>query len=552
MTVPSIGPLNARIMVVGEAPGADEVCKGEPFVGWSGQLLDSLLAGVGITRSDCFITNVCKERPPKNEIALWMPVTKKAQEELMDSGEGESWNDRIVHKHIFTGMCELITEIHNVRPAILIALGNTALWACTGLTGITSWRGSTLEYKSATHNCIVLPTYHPAAVLRQYSLLPIVKQDLRRAMDCLRRGIPKPIWNFTVSPTLWQVTTCLRRLTEQADALPLTLSVDIETRAAHITCIGIAWTTVDALCVPLVSAERPGGYWTQDEESQIVWLLYILLTHKNVSVVGQNFIYDAQYIYRYWHFIPNLRFDTMLAQHVCFPRMSKALDFIASMYCDYYVYWKDDGKDWRGDGDEERYWRYNCEDCIRTLECHHVLQSLVDQLGLRYAHDFQLRMWRPVLKMMIRGIKVDRIKHKFMKQELEHHARKCMEEVSTIVGYELNPRSPKQMQSFFYEEMGLPKQIKRGTGKVSCDDEALNTLARKEPLVAPVVSRIQESRSCLTLCSNALKAGALGHDGRMHSSFNIAGTSTFRLSSSEDAFGSGMNLQNITKGDEDD
>lgn len=552
MPVPSIGPKDATIMVVGEAPDVDEVAKGKPFVGYSGQLLDSLLAGVGVARSDVFLTNVCKERPPKNDISVWLPATKVGQEALMAEGQGTSVKGRIVHPHIATGYAELLQEIENVRPRLIIALGNTALWATTGLTGIASWRGSTLEYDSLSHHCIVVPTYHPAVVLRQYSLLPVVKQDLRRAMDTRKRGIPKPIWNFTVRPTFWQVETCLRRLLEQAHSSPLLLSCDIETRLSHTTCLGIAWTQVDALCIPFVSSEKPEGYWTEGEEGKIVWYLYRLLTHPNVKVVGQNFIYDAQYIYRYWHFIPNLAYDTMLAQHVCFSRMTKSLDYIASMYNDYYVYWKDDGKDWRGDGDEERYWKYNCEDCVRTLEAHYTLQHCVDQFGLRYAHDFQLRMWKPVLRMMLRGIKVDPIKHQYMRQELTAHADLLLKEVNEIIGYEINIRSFKQMQAFFYEEMGLPVQKKRGKGTVSCDDEALTVLGRKEPLVRPIVERIQEARSALTLCSNALKAGALGFDKRMHSSFNIAGTATFRLSSSEDAFGSGMNLQNITSGNEDD
>jgi uracil-DNA glycosylase len=555
MTVPSFGPLDARIMIIGEAPGETEVARGRPFVGYSGELLTSMLAEAGINIGDCYVCNVCRERPPKNEISTWMPEAKRAQSELGATPDGVECRDRIVHRHISDGLATLEKEIDLVRPSLILLLGNTPMWAVLGHTGVGSWRGSTLTVNRSWGSCCVVPTYHPAAVLRDWKLRNIVVQDLRRAEDTLRNGIRKPVWNFTVRPGLWQVTTALRRLLELADTQPLTIANDIETRAGYMTCMGFAWTTTDAICIPFVSKDRPEGYWTLAEEAQIVYAIYRLLTHPNVTVVGQNYIYDAQYIHRDWHFRPARVRDTMLAHHVCFPRVSKSLDFIASMYCDYYVYWKDDGKDWRGDGDEERYWRYNCEDCIRTLECDTALQSLVDHKGLREQHDFQMKMWTPVLKMMIKGVKVDKARYTRMRKELLEYAELCQKEVDLMVGYPINPRSPAQMQRFFYEELGLPKQLKRGTGKgtfaVSCDDEALSNLAAKEPLVRPIVERIAAYRSCQTIASNALKTGALGPDGRMRSSFNIAGTYTFRLSSAEDAFGSGLNLENITKGEED-
>jgi len=362
----------------------------------------------------------------------------------------------------------------------------------------------------------------------------------------------------------------LDRLYHEAEAGALKLACDIETRAGHIACIGVAWSTHEALCIPLLCVERPEGYWDEAEESEIVWLLYRLLTHPNVLCVGQNFIYDAQYILRHWHWVPARVRDTMVAQHVCFPSggtpldkkgkakksssgMPKSLDFIASMYCEYYVYWKDDGKEWDtgGDQDEDKYWAYNCEDCIRTFEADTVLQEVVDRMGLRGPHDFQQSLFKPVLRTMVRGVRIDNERRKAMLKELKDHARVLEAEIAEMVGYHLNPKSPKQMQKFFYEEVGLAPVIKRGTKKVSCDDEALDKLASKEPIVRPIVTRIKEFRSCETLASNALKADAIGWDGRVHCSYNVTGTITFRFSSSTDAFGSGMNLQNITSGEEE-
>ena len=74
--VPPTGPCPARIMIVGEAPGADEVKAMQPFVGASGRELDKMLSEAGIIRADCFITNVCKRRPPANDITNFLLSTK--------------------------------------------------------------------------------------------------------------------------------------------------------------------------------------------------------------------------------------------------------------------------------------------------------------------------------------------------------------------------------------------------------------------------------------------------------------------------------------------
>lgn len=542
--------MDARILIVGEAPGADEERLHAPFVGASGQLLDRMLGEAGIARKDCFLTNVCRERPPMNDIAKWMPATKKAQAEGLAAG----WpivKGRVVHPHVAEGYNLLMEEIAAVKPSLIIALGNTALWALTDLDSVSKWRGSTLE----TPYGIVVPTLHPAAVLRQWAARPIVVQDLRRAAACLRQPPTKPQWRFTVRPTLPQVRDYLEGLYQAAESTPTTerlkLSVDIETLAGHIACIGIAPNVLEAICIPLTTVQNPDGYWDEAEEAEIVWLLHRLLTHPRVGCVGQNFIYDTQYIYRHWGFVPNFLRDTMVAQHVCFPGMPKSLDHIASMYCDYYVYWKDDGKTWwvKGEIDEDKGWRYNCEDCVRTFEADTVLQAVVDRMGLRAPHDFQQSLFRPVFRTMVRGVRVDSERRKAMLRELKDHAAELEKAITQMAGYALNPKSPKQMQTFFYEEMGCTAIRNRKTKALSCDDEALGKIADRHRFLAPLVKDILEFRSCETLAANALKASAISpFDGRIHCSYNVTGTVTFRFNSSEDAFGSGMNLQNITSG----
>ena len=90
------------------------------------------------------------------------------------------------------------------------------------------------------------------------------------------------------------------------------------------------------------------GYWDLEEEAQIVHLLYRVLTHPKVAVRWQNGLYDAQYTYRHWHFIPRGAQDTMISQHTAFVALPKSLDFLASLYCKHYVQWKPDKSHWKG------------------------------------------------------------------------------------------------------------------------------------------------------------------------------------------------------------
>jgi DNA polymerase I-like protein with 3'-5' exonuclease and polymerase domains len=131
--------------------------------------------------------------------------------------------------------------------------------------------------------------------------------------------------------------------------------VDIETRQHHITCLGIATSASRAICIPFTCEENSEGYWSVDEETQIVFRLYRLLTHPGVGVIGQNWIYDAQHILRWWHFSPRFAFDTMLAQHVLFPGTPKSLDYLASLYCEHYAQWKGDARHlWKNELEEKK------------------------------------------------------------------------------------------------------------------------------------------------------------------------------------------------------
>ncbi|QGH72943.1 MAG: DNA polymerase [Siphoviridae sp. ctdEk19] len=546
LAVRSTGPTNAQIMVVGEAPGEQEVVRGEPFVGASGAELSRMLQEAGILRSECFLTNVCRVRPPGNDIEAFIAKSKSAITPDMLSLGGK-W----VKPPIADGVELLRREIELVKPNVIIALGNLALWALTGNWGVTNWRGSLLAC-TLVEGPKVVPTYHPAAVLRQWSWRAVMVHDLRRAAEGRHdRTITRPEYDFIIRPSFALALETINHHLSRAEAGPIRLSVDIETRAGHIACIGFSWDKLHAICIPLMCAERPEGYWPEEEEVSLMLALQSLLTHPNVEVIGQNFLYDAQYFWRHLRYKPRVAFDTMLAQHVAFAGTPKSLDYLASLYCEHYRYWKDDGKVWNKGIGEEALWSYNCEDCVRTFEVAEVLEETIAQLGLDEVHTFQQFLFWPVLEAMIAGVRIDtRNRGQFALQLSDELARREQWFID-VLGHPLNPKSPKQLQRLFYEDFKLPSQRNRKTGNVTLDDEALRRLAQKEPLVAPITRKIAECRSLGVFLSTFINA-PLDSDGRMRCSFNITGTETYRFSSSENAFGSGTNLQNIPKGGVDE
>jgi len=170
-TVFGEGDCEARLMFVGEAPGRDEDLSGRPFVGRAGGLLDKMIAAMGLSRGQVFIANILKCRPPSNRTP--------APEEV-----AACWD-------------YLMRQIRIIRPEVIVTLGNPATHALLKTrTGITRLRGTWQilpELAEGVAGIAVMPTFHPAYVLRYYT--PQVRgqvwSDLQAVMNKLGLDVPK-------------------------------------------------------------------------------------------------------------------------------------------------------------------------------------------------------------------------------------------------------------------------------------------------------------------------------------------------------------------------
>ena len=550
MRIYPTGPSTAQIMIVGEFPGESDIQKGRPFSGSAGYELNKMLSEANLFRESCYVTTVNRFRSPSGIGGL---VALKKKDITSDH---TLWNGKYLRRSVLEGIEELRAEIDLVKPNIIIAMGNLALFALTGQWGATLWRSSIME-STLCPGRKVIPTISPNMLHGQWKWRGLIVHDLKRAASHrLDPKINRPEYKFLVRPVYEDAVSVLMQLAEQAEASPgtLRLGTDIETRAGHISCIGFAWSDLDAICIPLMCLERPEGYWTLDQEAVILHLIYRIF--QSALIVGQNFNYDSTYTLHHWHFTPKYTVrDTMLKQHSCFSNVDKNLAFLSSMYCEDHLYWKDDRTLWQkgddGEG-EDSYWIYNCTDCVRTYKIDTVLDTVIDRLGVASVAAFQQRLAARVLKTMARGVRVDlQVRAEFALELMQgvHEREAWMRE---IIGYDLNIKSPKQMQEFFYVELGQPVHTQRksdGTVSVTTNDEALHKIAAREPILRPITRKVSELRSLGVFHSTFVQA-PLSPDGRLRTSFNIAGTDTYRFASSKDAFGHGLNFQNIPNGGE--
>lgn len=152
--VPGVGPLSADVMLIGEAPGQQEVSEGEPFVGQAGEQLNRALESIDQERGNLYITNLVKVRPPENrdphvdEIDSWWPI--------------------------------LEAEIERVDPTVLVPLGSFATEELLDIDEtITNMHGREFEREGR----IVVPSFHPAAALYDRSKVDALESDLARAFE---------------------------------------------------------------------------------------------------------------------------------------------------------------------------------------------------------------------------------------------------------------------------------------------------------------------------------------------------------------------------------
>lgn len=520
------GPIDAKIALVGEQPGKSEIWyrpRPTPFVGPAGRELDSCLCAAGISRHECYLTNVIKDLD--HPIEYYIDLAKKPPRV---SPDGQEYIDLLKE------------ELEKCSANVIVAIGSIALFALCSRVGITKWRGSILESTILT-NRKVIGTLHPATIIppkNQYLNRHLIVFDLKRAeTQSTTPDVSLKSREISLRPTFYDamgfLTECITKGLK-GDII----DYDIELFNEEVACISFAISPTRAICIPFI--DSGGDYFTLEQEAEVWVKIASILENPKIRKRGQNLAFDAHFLLRRYGIRAQSLYDTMVAQKILFPDYPVGLHFITTMYTDI-PYYKDDGKRWfKTGGAWERLWNYNALDAISCAEAGPPQVRDLERQGNIATYERQRKLIPPLVYMMERGIRVDVEGMRKEGEECGEEIERLQGELDTVVGRALNPNSPKQLIQYFYVEKGYTPYRKRGGG-LTTDDDALKRLARKGAKEATI---IREMRELVKLKSNYLNVDKVDKDNRIRCSYNPVGTKFSRVSSSENIFGTGMNMQN--------
>ena len=550
MSIRDIGPLDAKIMIIGEAPGVEEEARGIPFCGQSGMLLKQMLLESEIFFKDCYVTNIMNIRPPNNNFGFFY----KEQ-------------DRKEPSHDLAKSIEYLHQkIQRIRPNIVLCVGAEPLRAVCNKRKIMSWRGSVMQVNGIK----VLATYHPSAVLRDFSLKPIVCMDLRKLKQESLTSEHKVVRPFiTIKPTIDDVNAWADAFDTNHERYPDNmLSFDIETSMCEgketVRCISLAFRDtsliVRSISIPFskradtgfvdqtkstivkVIADAAGvsSYWPIHLEQQVLKLIGRLFADKTIRKTGINSIcFDQPIIERDLGLTINNHFlDAQHAHHCCYMELPKSLNFLTTAYTEYPNYWSD-----KVTAIDLSEWEYNAMDAASGLVVAERVLKEMNELGVS---DLYFKHVHPLLfalsRAQIRGVEVDHDLRTKLSLEAIENMKGVSQLFNSITNTETNIGSPKQLQKILYDKLKYPIQRTR-EGKVTTDENALKKLVKKYPS-SQELQLILKYRKNQKLNSTYL-TNELDADGIMRTSYNASGTGTGRLSSSKTIRETGANLQNL-------
>jgi DNA polymerase-1 len=511
------GPMPARVVIIGEAPGEREDAEHRAFVGRSGKLLDKALEELaGLKRADCYVTNVVKCRPPDNET----PERKHA---------------KVCAAHY------LSQELDAIKPRFVLLLGNTALQAVVGRTGITKHHGSVYKKKFGSRPSQIMATLHPAAVLRNPKWATAFGADLKRFGD-LVRGV-----NRSPQTKVFMVKDKegLRQLRAQLIRARV-ISYDIETYVvpteapyvrtnfqewhgpdSQIVSISFSWKPGLSVFVPLWHDQTP---WK--DPARVLAYLKPALERDDCEYVAHNGKFDGRWMSAHNIVVP-LTFDTMLAGHILEENRSKALESMSRTLL---------GADAYGVGAELKEARsialarlgvYNGKDTDYARRLRDPLKAELarqPRLNLIF-HELMMKGSAAFVDIERRGIYLDTTRWEERHEQAVENREKLYDYINRWVPSTMRPinlNSPAQVALVLFDHLGLPVIKRTKKGAASTAEAVLLRLAPRHKMPMAMI----KYRKWAKYLSTYLLPWMYEHNdnGRVRSNYKLFGTVTGRLS----------------------
>jgi len=513
--VPPCGTLDAQVVIVGESPGQTEFERGFPFCGASGELLNLY-------------------------ISRFFP---SLYEEHSKAGSSDEFYE-LRHKHFYITnacLCELKTpdknyaphckkrllrELERLRPKIIIALGALALKFLLDEEHITSFRGFVIP----TPVGLVLPTYHPAYVLRVPEQEEVFVRDLAKAYRVLCERYQEDPLDVIVLDSPVAVEWFIEKV-RSLGSKDL-LAFDLETT-------GFDFMSDSVLCASF-SFDGKVGYVLPASYPRFVDALRAIL-ETPVRKTGANLKFDLKFLRKLGVGFKNYYFDVTIAQHTINENFPLDLTSLTSLYTNLPKYDWDllkikKGKKIRSYSEipSEVLYKYAGGDAVAAYKITQALEPeiLRDEGWKRVFWEVQLPTAKALAEVEYYGISVDRQKVTQFSKRLQEEIAQIEEELFEEVGKRFNWRSTKQLQDILFGVLKLPVKFRTAKGAASTNEDTLRELAK----VHRVPQLLLKLRKRYKVLSTYLAGGRGGiyqfvkEDGRVHPDFKVTGTVTGRLS----------------------
>lgn len=520
------GQVPAKLMIVGEAPGKREDDAHRAFVGPAGQLLDlALEQHAGITRDQCYITNVAKCRPPGNRTPELREIKACVESYLWD-------------------------EVAHVKPQFMLLLGNSALRGVMKKSGITKQAGNVWSKELAGMPIEVMATIHPALVLRNPKYKDLFVADIDRFGRLVRGQKDGSTTKVKIVRTASQLRWLLHELM-QAEII----SYDIETYVAPgkppfvrtnfqewhgddsmVASISFTWDEGMAAVVPLAHEKSPWRGTTVSWDA-VLRMMRRALTRPDCKYVAHNGKFDARWLHAKG--VPvHQTFDTMLAAHMIDENRPKGLKPLSRTLLGVDAY--DVGEEGLGSAISiplRRLCIYNGKDTDYTLRLYRILKEQLSQ-DERSARVF-IKLMMPASNALVdierRGVHIDTERWRERHDEAQENVSKLYRFINQYVSADLRPinlRSTQQVAKWLYGDLGLPVIEKTKSGNPGTREAVLLQLAADHEHQA--IRALLKYRKWVKYLNTYLMPWWFEHggglNGRIYSNYKLFGTVTGRLS----------------------
>lgn len=511
------GSKHARVMIIGEAPGADEDRKGRPLVGKSGQELRAELRKHGIRDSEVFITNTVRCRPPGNDKPSVQQM--KACREYLDY------------------------EIARIQPEFVVTLGATATKALfSGKTKVSQHHGTIIEDPKYPFKGFI--TYHPAAMLHNPAIEPIFRADMARLGRAIRGEIRDSSalkWNLVRRGNFRDF---IREFKESPE-----FSFDLET-SQLFQHDGKGWINAIIIGLPsrtwVIPLMRPGYYpsrknpkkgkyhrgspWGRGEAIRfLMQALFSLADRGEKTAIAHNGKFDNIWLRTRFGRGFRLSFDTMLASHTLDENRDHDLKTLSRVHLDASDY-DLSTKEKKGNVDPMKLYQYGAYDGAYTLGLYAIFEKQLKKERELHRLFYSLVMpaARAFEEIECEGKTLDLKKMEDMELELLSQKISLRQELDRMVGKKINWNSPAQIAQVLYGDLGLECTVFTDKGAPSTSENAVIDLKGKHPVVDKLIEYREVSKFLSTYIVG-LRQYIVGD--KLYISYKLHGTVTGRYAS---------------------